>query len=612
MCCILKSGTKVLLLLTLCFSAYGPQAQELESFQVQSGDRFEFVEDALVGESKTINEEADSQRPSEGKNPFLWRPNGSNPGIQEPFCQMDRLSHIVRSTASDLNQGVRDLQSWADRCEPQLVDPRAPTWTALVRSMMLDHSFSGHPDIRPIRIHLSRGRVIRGYLGLKAGDRPRPLVIARCGLFCDADDSGSTRTFMMKLFEESPFHVLTLSNVSGSDFIKDNEVVALGGVEEGRQFIEIADLVRAPESPFNLKISSLHIIGVSLGGHGILYASLFDSLNRDGLKPQGRFSSAQAICPVVHLENAMKTIYAPGLLGTLIKILSVFQIREVIRYIPILGEILGVDRDLSRGRILEAFSVTALDYYKKMTQAESWPLKPFEGMRIQNLDELWSIQNFVTWAGQIEVPTLVIPSKDDHVVKYRLNSQLLENEITDSGKLKVVTFENGDHCALSATAGWSTETHIWREFILAHSPEFPPAQHKNLYIAEDLKNLSWPRSYKMFRGNIHAQQNFTLSSDAKTLYLQFKILDTWKQTAEGIYCGQEQIWRVPSEECYRWTKLPIQLARLGFNLEDHNTLESRNRLERYLNTNLKVVDDQGRMLNGGQAFPSYILWDEYQ
>src|SRR5690606_24972327 len=126
----------------------------------------------------------------------------------------------------------------------------------------------------------------------------------------NAKDDGVVKNFFMHLFEESPFHILYLANVTGTEYMKDNHSVALGGMDEGRQIIKLVEMLNKDPKYKDL-IEDIHVVGVSLGSHGVLYSSLYNSFDNSDYK----IKSAVALCPVVNLEPTIKSVFQVSIAG---------------------------------------------------------------------------------------------------------------------------------------------------------------------------------------------------------------------------------------------------------------------------------------------------------
>jgi len=64
------------------------------------------------------------------------------------------------------------------------------------------YKFRQHQNIEAVMVKLHDGRKIRGFLAMKKDEIKRPMVIVRCGVFCNAKEASGIRSFLIHLFDE--------------------------------------------------------------------------------------------------------------------------------------------------------------------------------------------------------------------------------------------------------------------------------------------------------------------------------------------------------------------------------------------------------------------------
>src|SRR5690606_29663669 len=134
-----------------------------------------------------------------------------------------------------------DVQTWIQNCQYEISRFREGAIQSLVRFSTVNYPLVKNSKLKNIEFTYDRGRsVARAIIGIKDQKR-RPLVVIKNGLYGEANEETVSKNFFMHLFDESPFHVLLLGNMTGKDFLLDNARVALGGYDEGRQIHEIID-----------------------------------------------------------------------------------------------------------------------------------------------------------------------------------------------------------------------------------------------------------------------------------------------------------------------------------------------------------------------------------
>lgn len=152
-----------------------------------------------------------------------------------------------------------------------------------------------HPFLTPVELNLEGQQKIKAWLGWHGDFKPRPLLIIRGGIFSSSSEFLAERFMWMQFFEQGPFNVLLVESSSGPDFIYTNDKISVGGYFEAQQNLWIAKRLRSKEEPIAKIISSVHLMGISLGGQGVLMAHQWNDLNDSPIE------SFLAYCPVVSI-----------------------------------------------------------------------------------------------------------------------------------------------------------------------------------------------------------------------------------------------------------------------------------------------------------------------
>jgi hypothetical protein len=198
------------------------------------------------------------------------------------------------------------IQKYLKDCKEEIETGVSSTSTSLTRMMTMSYQPQEHPFLHRVVFSLPGNIKLKGLLGLKGDLKKRPLIVLRLGIFANVEEFMPERAWLMMLFEQSPFNVLMVENMSGTDFIADNTRFSFGGYDEGIQNILLAQILKDPNEPLSRLVDSLHLFGVSLGGHGVLYASMLDEL--DSPKGQPLYNSFFGMCPVVNLEKNINVV----------------------------------------------------------------------------------------------------------------------------------------------------------------------------------------------------------------------------------------------------------------------------------------------------------------
>ncbi|MGZ3745817.1 MAG: hypothetical protein ACXWRE_00690, partial [Pseudobdellovibrionaceae bacterium] len=198
------------------------------------------------------------------------------------------------------------IQKYLKDCGEELATGHDSMLANFTKMMTMKYEPHAHPFLHRVVFGLPGNIKLKGLLGLKGDFKKRPLIVIRLGIFSNVEEFMAERAWLMMLFEQSPFNVLMLENMSGTDFVADNSRFAFGGYDEAIQNILVAQILKDPNEPLSKVVGSLHLFGVSLGGHGVLYASLLNELN----SPKGDplYQSFLGMCPVVNIEDNLKSL----------------------------------------------------------------------------------------------------------------------------------------------------------------------------------------------------------------------------------------------------------------------------------------------------------------
>jgi pimeloyl-ACP methyl ester carboxylesterase len=137
-------------------------------------------------------------------------------------------------------------------------------------------------DFKEIKFNMPHDTLVRAICKGRPG---KPLLIVSPGGF--ADKMGYSSNTMLNIYRKTPLHEYSLMLVdhpSSAPFYCDNGELSWGGVEEGFHLTQIAD-----EMKQRLRPSSIHLIGISMGGNSALQAAYLN---------QGGIDSVLALSPV--------------------------------------------------------------------------------------------------------------------------------------------------------------------------------------------------------------------------------------------------------------------------------------------------------------------------
>jgi pimeloyl-ACP methyl ester carboxylesterase len=417
------------------------------------------------------------------QNVLSWIPSGA-PKVMSPNCEPEvwgaRLQDPRVKDAISLQGAL--VQKYFQDCAGDLATGNTSSFVNLSKMMTMKFQPQVHPFMRRVVVQLPGNVKLKGLLGLKGDFKARPFVIMRLGIFSSIEDFKPERAWAMMMFEQSPFNVLLLENMSSGDFVADNSQFAFGGYDEGLQNILVAKLLQDPMQPISRLVDSVHIFGVSLGGHGTLFASLLNDFNSPKNRPL--IQSFSAMCPVVNLQDTMQNLTSGGAFSAMVDLWS----RERLKG---LGSKMSAVNDYDNFSFLKkAVSEIARTYQGGLSYVSGIHLPP--GMK--DGADFWGLNDFWKFYNNVKQPVLIVATDQDMAVPYALNSARLQNKSmkVDSKNIRVVNLPEGYHCTLAIPYDWKALSTVLQSYVLSHSPNFKMEQ-KSLVV--DLGDEDWKEFY---------------------------------------------------------------------------------------------------------------------
>ena len=530
---------------------------------------------------------------SSGQNLIAWAPTGLSDMTPYPGCDQIAIRNAMFSSARPSEQAGA-LRRMFKTCGPSWERNETNNLQTLLDLSQIQYDLCGNPRMRRVLLHLPGSGVLRGFLALKPGYEKRPLVILRCGLLCNAGDI-SHRFMLMHLFDESPFNVLAIANVTGPEYVADNMHVAIGGFGEGMQYLRVAALVA--RSPLARFVSSYHIASVSLGSQGVLYASFLNKYNLNSGVP--KIASALALCPVVDLRPSAKHLFNPGWSGRLAQVYFMDSVMNAIASVP--GLSLFFPR-LQADQIPDGVASAAAYHYAQLPPR--YFLKPYENLRVTTPEQVWQLNRFLNFVQYgTDVPTLALASENDWVVETDVNAEPLARSVPANGNLNVIVVPRGNHCAINVAYGWETATEIYRSFVLSKSPElFARRSWRSARVSPEW----FARS--LLLDQMQAYARFEFAADVGRAYFRLK---TWIAD-HNLPSPCPSPWDATSR-CVRKRELTLPFdafAPASWARAPRTEAEAQ-ALTRFANANFRVVDSENRLAIGTAKPPTKILWESF-
>ncbi len=441
-----------------------------------------------------------------------------------------------------------------------------------------------HPFARHVVFHMPRGVKVKGLLAMKTDERPRPMIILRAGIFSNAMEFFPERAFFIQLFEQSPFNVLLLESSSGTEFVRRNQNLSIGGFDEGLQNLWIAKLLRSSEEPISKYISDLHLAGISLGGHGLFPALWLAEYNRQ-MNGEPLFQSALAFCPLVKMADTFEYHRAQGFS---MELMNYWASRRV----PILQD--RYPQLKTSTFIQDYFGILNSEYKTPLIwdaqNAEMLKVPEVLVQEFQNpenlfwrLNEFWEIFERIE-SKQVSTPLLVLTTEKDPIVPLIFNSQRFLETLpgkslrSDLWNMKILNWQGGYHCSLPVAYDWAALTSLWSSYFLKMSPKFQMSQRQ---LKVEIPPVVW---FQIQNKKIFMDISFTAAKNSRNLVVKIRFDAT--ETPNWLERFQAPV--IESE-------IPINSLDFPFPNEIETSSESR-LLERWAYQNISVKREGDTLL----------------
>lgn len=445
-----------LLFLLIWRSFEGPPRRTLDSSaQRQFAQQFETPEIQWLAQLQTPDLEY-------GKYPFLirfllndllsWTPTGQRQ-VYSPGCEPKLWAQrLMDPRLKNIQLQGALLQKYFQDCEAELVTGLKSDTLNSLRFLTIGMDVANHPFLNRVQFNLPRGIKLQGLLALKGDLKARPLVVMRMGIYTNVEEAIGERFLMMSWFEQGPFNVLFLDNMTGALFVDQNKQVSFGGYDEALQNIQIARFLRDPKQPLSRLVSSVHFAGLSLGGNGVIYSSLLNEHNP--FLGKRLINSFLGLCPVVSLKDSLERLTAPGLHSAVIDFWSQRRLA---------GVAARLDQKPATFQFLPSLVETVVGQYRG---GLTWDGSVALPRGLQNSADFWRVNDFLPRYRDVEAPVLSFVTRKDDLVPAALNSERLK-----ASNFRMVKLNEGFHCTLPAAYHWDVWPHLFNAYFLSHSPE---------------------------------------------------------------------------------------------------------------------------------------------
>lgn len=445
-----------------------------------------------------------------------WEPKGMS---QSPSCE--KLAQEWSDFAS--------LDLYFEACEEKISDHSILSQLFGLRTLSIANDLTQNSLVRRVQFQLDSGVLVTGVLGIKDFVKKRPLVILRLGIFGQSDEM-LAETFIYKmLFEQSHFNILVLDNSSNIYFLKNNpNSLSFAGYDEGSQNLAIAYLLKNnKQEPLSQLVSTVHLTGVSLGGHGVIYANIKNK------EQQSPIDSFMAFCPLIQFNETLE--YHRG------------QTRLLNRFANYWGRLRLEDflKDkaetfVSSNQILPDLADYIAHEYGKNHEDK----------------KIFFKQNDFLKNNDFSSEMLIFSSVQDTLVPYDLNARWLMNQQKEGLFTKAIVqpLKYSFHCAVPDHYLWAPWSNLLNSYIEQKSPELKFQKHTvktkiaNLHSSDFgqlRKSISWDRKTRRFEVFIqffNQSRPFDLKFYLKPEDLDF-YFDAQNATDSEVQMAQRWLYR---------------------------------------------------------------------
>lgn len=366
-----------------------------------------------------------------------------------------------------------DFESFADQtgallqeCEGDFQAGHRNIVSNTIFAMNLGLDVKNHPFAKHVVINLPSGVRLKGFLAMKADGKKRPLIIFRTGIFSNTQEFYAERFLFMMGFEQSPFNMLVIESISGSEFVKHNNSLTIGGFDEGLQNFWIAQQFQKSTEPISKYTQSVHLLGMSMGGHGTMFATLLNEYNPRAI------SSSLAFCPLLNVQETLDYHQSQGFSMSLMNMWAS-------RRLSVLGEKNSQLR--SSTFIQDGFDELKKNYHQSLMG----PVRENTGIILPSPMEealedktspglFWKLNQFWSYYQNVKTPVFIFATRKDPIVSWFINSGRIQDGRLDlsSSKVRLFPLDEGYHCSLSVAYDWEKMATLLQTYFLKYSPEF--------------------------------------------------------------------------------------------------------------------------------------------
>jgi hypothetical protein len=383
---------------------------------------------------------------------FSWDPQDLLSPLSDVCSKTKLESQLLASTSHKAWNQV--FAEYGKTCGQEAFQEFGPTWMGSLRLFAMEYGIGQNPLMKRMLFNLPNGQVLKGLLVIR-DLKPRPFVILRMGITGGIEEAFAERYFYHHLFERGFSNFLMVENMTSSDFVENNKRPDFGGIHEAFQNIWLAQNLRNPNEPLSKLITSLHLMGISLGGQGVLTTAWLQPVQTN----PHLYQSILGLCPLVDMPATFERLFKKDILRYPLEFWARARFASIKSLHP---ELFDWNQGVGLiGRLLE---VAKNDF--KMPDAYKWRVNIPQFMKANsNFNFLHSLSN---WNPQQRSSIQIWSTNQDRIVAADLNSAVLPG-------VSPLFIEQGHHC--SFPIHW--HPHVTQALLNAHILKSAPVRLEN-------------------------------------------------------------------------------------------------------------------------------------
>lgn len=338
--------------------------------------------------------------------------------------------------------------------------------------LWIDFDMSDKKQFQKIQIQLQPNLKIRGFLGLQQG--LKPLVIIRLGIHGNIDEFFAERFLAKIAYENLGYHILVLENLTSHGHLSTNKDYSFGGIEEGLQTYFILQMIRAKKFLWSSQIKDIHLVGVSLGGHGAFVTQYLDEESKTTSAKKPLLSSVQLFCPVVNLEKNFSRLSNAGLFQVGVDVwnrIRIPKLAEKINYNvwPMVFDFKPQFLPAILKTMNKEKSKPVLEFKTFHTEFPDLQLPEKFVNHVNTSKTFFELNDFWSLYINNKTPITIYTTPDDPAVANDINTEMIRSK-KQPGSFQNIQFIDlvGLHCGLASEYQWPFLVEMIKRGMITH------------------------------------------------------------------------------------------------------------------------------------------------